>query len=252
VVLLLFTIRGLAGQAPFEATQRGRTFLVSLLDTNLDLLPEYRGANVYWLFHDNYLASRVLAISYPKVSQQIIAAIHREGVYKSGRIQSVFGEIVEPLPFHEHQSKDLRSLSNKVIRTEVATSQLFAGWENYADLLFLACFTEKNPQAAHRYWEAAMRMWDGNGFMDEAAKHEHLYSTYKLGLALLAAKRLSPPVEPPPGTFDKLLALQNESGGWVTHYDSTGKKFGDANVETTSLAILGLEATAGQGPKPSK
>ncbi len=35
-----------------EVADKGREFLVSLLDTNLDLLPEYRGAKVYWLFHD--------------------------------------------------------------------------------------------------------------------------------------------------------------------------------------------------------
>ena len=41
---------------PSDATQKGRTFLVNLLDPDLGLLPEYRGAKVYWLFHDNYEA----------------------------------------------------------------------------------------------------------------------------------------------------------------------------------------------------
>jgi hypothetical protein len=36
-----------------EAADRGRRFLDSLVDPALDLLPEYRGAKVYWLFHDN-------------------------------------------------------------------------------------------------------------------------------------------------------------------------------------------------------
>ena len=39
-------------------------------------------------------------------------------------------------------------------------------------------------------------------------------------------------------------AGQDESGDWVTDYDAAGKKIGVANVETTSLAILGLEKYA--------
>lgn len=31
------------------AVAKGRAFLVSLFDSELELLPEYRGANVYWL-----------------------------------------------------------------------------------------------------------------------------------------------------------------------------------------------------------
>ena len=252
LVPLMFAAHGQTSPGPSNATERGRTFLVNLLNPDLGLLPEYRGAKVYWLFHDNYLAAKVLAVSDPKIAQRIMAAIHREGVYKSGRIQAVFGESAEPLPFRQHQLKDMRRVGNKVIRTEVATSRLFDGWEKYADLLFLACLTEKNQPAARQHWEAAMRIWDGKGFMDEAARHDQRYSTYKLGLALLAASRLSPPAEPPSGAFDRLLALQDDSGGWVTDYDATGKKFGEANVETTCLTILGIEAFTGHKQSPAK
>jgi len=252
MVLFMVATNGWTGSGTSDAPQRGRTFLVNLLDPELGLLPEYRGANVYWLFHDNYLAAKVLAVSHPKIAQRIMAAIHHEGVYKSGRIQAVFGESAEPLPFRQHELKDIRRVGNKVIRSEVATSRLFDGWEKYADLLFLACLTEKNQPAARQHWEAAMRMWDGKGFMDEAVRHDQRYSTYKLGLALLAARRLSPPAEPPPGAFDRLLALQDDSGGWVTDYDATGKKFGEANVETTCLTILGIEAFTGHKQSPAK
>jgi hypothetical protein len=43
---------------PPEATAKARTFLAGLFDPELGLLPEYRGATVYWLFHDNYLAAK--------------------------------------------------------------------------------------------------------------------------------------------------------------------------------------------------
>src|SRR5208282_1989323 len=85
-VVFMFAPKGWASPAPSDAIQRGQTFLVNLFDPDLGLLPEYRGANVYWLFHDNYLAAKVLAISHPQTAQRIMAAIHREGAYKSGKI----------------------------------------------------------------------------------------------------------------------------------------------------------------------
>jgi len=67
-----------------EATEKARSFLVGLLDPDLGLLPEYRGSTVYWLFHDNYLAVKVLSVSHPAVAQTIRSALQREGVFKSG------------------------------------------------------------------------------------------------------------------------------------------------------------------------
>ena len=90
ISVFVLTSIGNASLLPRDAAQKGRAFLADLLDPNLGLLPEYRGATVYWLFHDNYLAAKVLAVSHPKISQQIMVAIHREGVYKSGRMQAVF------------------------------------------------------------------------------------------------------------------------------------------------------------------
>lgn len=224
-----------------EAAEHGRTFLVSLLDTNLDLLPEYRGAKVYWVFHDNYLASKVLATCHPEISKAIVAAMAREGVRQSGKIELLFGEADRPLPFREFQLKEVRRVDDKLIRTEVVTHRVLEGWQEYADLLLLACIAEKDQPAARRYWAAAMRLWDGKGFLDAAARHDHRYSTYKLGLALVAGRRFSPPGSLPAGLMARLLSLQDECGGWVTDYDAAGKKIGVANVETTCLAILGLE-----------
>ena len=252
MVLFMFAPNGWTSQGSADAIQRGRTFLVNLIDPDLHLLPEYRGANVYWLFHDNYLAAKVLAVSHPQIAQRIMAAIHHEGIYKSGRIQAIFGESEEPLPFRQHQLKDVRRAGTKVIRTEVATGQIFDGWDGYADLLLLASIAETNQPAARRHWDAAMRLWDGNGFLDAAAQHDHRYSTYKLGLALLAASHLSPPVKLPQGLIDRLLAMQDDSGGWITDYDATGKKIGLANVETTCLCILGLEALPKLRQSPTK
>jgi hypothetical protein len=243
---------GRAAPGPAEAIQKGQTFLMNLYNPGLGLLPEYRGAKVYWLFHDNYLAAKVLAASHPEMANSIMAAIHREGVYKSGKIEMIFGEADKPLPFREFQLLEVRRLTNAVIRTEIATDRVLDGWDDYADLLLLACIAEGNKPAARQHWNAAMRMWDGKGFLDAAAKHDHRYSTYKLGLALIAASRLSPPVNPPQGMVDRLLALQDGTGGWITDYDVTGKKVGRANVETACLCILGLEAFGGLSQSSTK
>ena len=228
--------------SPSEAAQKGRTFLTNLFDPALGLLPEYRGAKVYWLFHDNYLAAKVLADSHPMVAQSIRAAIDREGVRKSGKIELIFGEAENPLPFRQYELADVRRFHDKAIRTEIVTSRVLEGWTEYADLLLLAGIAEKDAAAAQRHWEAAMRLWDGKGFLDTAAKHDRRYSTYKLGLALLVANRLSPPAKLPHGLIEKLLSLQDDSGGWITDYDAADKKIGLANVETTCFAILGIDA----------
>ena len=249
---VLFVPIGWAGLDPTDAIQKGRTFLLSLLNPDLGLLPEYRGANVYWLFHDNDLAAKVLAVSHPQTAQSILAAINREGIHKSGKIELIFGEEEKPLPFRQYQLIDVRRATNNVIRTEAVTDRVLDGWEEYADLLLLACIAEGSQPVARQHWEAAMRLWDGKGFLDAAARHDHRYATYKLGLALLAASRLSPPPEPPRGLLDKLLSLQDDSGGWITDYDAKGKKIGLANVETTCLSILGTEAFVRHKQTPVK
>ncbi len=231
-----------AASVPDAAMQKGREFLVGLLDPDLDLLPEYRGASVYWLFHDNYLAAKVLAPSHPAISRRLQAAIHREGVRNSGKIEILFGEAEKPLPFRQFELTDVRRAGGKTIRTEVVIGESLSGWENYADLLLLASIAQAGQPQARQPWEAALRLWDGKGFLDAAARHDHRYATYKLGLALIAANRLSPPAAPPHGLIEKLLSLQDDSGGWITDYDAAGKRIGVANVETTCLAILGLEA----------
>jgi hypothetical protein len=254
VMMLLCAVapNGEASTSPSGATQKARVFLAGLWDPELGLLPEYRGAKVYWLFHDNYLAAKVLAVSHPQTAQSIMAAIHREGIYKSGKIEIVFGEAEKPLPFRQYQLIDVRRATNNVIRTEVVTQRTLDGWEEYADLLLLACIAERSAPVARQHWEAAMRLWDGKGFLDAAARQGHRYATYKLGLALLAASRLSPRGEVPGGLLDRLLSLQDDSGGWITDYDAEGKRLGLANVETTCLSILGIEAFNGYELPPAK
>ncbi|HEY0454767.1 MAG TPA: hypothetical protein VGE41_00215 [Verrucomicrobiae bacterium] len=244
MILAFFALplKGARAADPPKAIQDGRSFLAASYDPELHLLPEYRDAKVYWLFHDNYLAAKVLARSHPALSEQIKAAMDREGISKSGKIEILFGEAKNPLPFRQYALVELRRAGNKIIRTEKVTSKIVADWEKYADLLLLASLAETNNALAHAHWDAAWKMWDGQGFLDAAAKHDKHYATYKLGLALIAARRVSPPVNTPRELLERLMAMQNDAGGWITDYDFAGHRMGQANVETTCFAILGLEA----------
>jgi hypothetical protein len=125
-----------------QAVSRGRKFLEALFDPALDLLPEYRGANVYWLFHDNYLASRLLADSHPALADKIKASIKRFGIDHSGKIEILFDEAERPLPFRQYELKEVRRVGEKTIKTEVVKDAVLQGWQEYADLLFLAAIAE--------------------------------------------------------------------------------------------------------------
>jgi hypothetical protein len=154
------------------ASAKGRCFLSGLLDPALNLLPEHKGAKVYWLYHDNYLAAKALAPTHPALAKKITAAIHRYGVKESGKIEILFGEAKKPLPFRHYQLIDVRRGGDKLIKTEVTGEKVFQGWQEYADLLFLAAIgsAATNPRQARHYFEEGLRLWDGVGFKDRVAK----------------------------------------------------------------------------------
>jgi len=225
-----------------NAAARGREFLASLLDTELGLLPEYHGANVYWLYHDNYLAAKTLKSTHPEIAKRIEAAIRRHGVTESGKIEILFDEARMPLPFRQFKLVEVKQLGNKTLKTEVAGDQPFVGWREYADLLLLSAIavSKSDPKKAQSDFEAASAMWDGHGFHDRAAQAAKLYASYKLALCLIAAAKLKASSKLQDAVIAKLLAQQSNEGGWITDYNAKGERAGLANVETTSLAIIAL------------
>jgi hypothetical protein len=231
------------------AAARGRAFLAGLFDPQLELLPEYRGATTYWLFHDNYLAAKVLAPSHPALAQRIAGAIHRRGVTESGKIEILFGEAKQPLPFRQFRLTEVHRQEDKLIKTEVAGATELVGWQEYADLLFLAAIALANTDApqARRHYDAGMATWNGRGFHDRVAETSAQYATYKLALCLLTAERLRISCEFRQAVLERLLRQQADDGGWITDYDAQGRPRGLANVETTSLAILALDALTPAG-----
>lgn len=226
------------GDVPARAAERGREFLVRMFHPELHLLPEYEGAKVMWLYHDNWLAARILKSSRPEMAAKIMAAIKARGITKSGKIEMIFKEA--ELPFRRYELKDVGTDRGFTIRTEVTTEEKTVGWEAYADLLLIAAVAEKDQAAGKAHFTAAMKMWDGTGFADEVVKKHGQYATYKLGLALHAARRLGVNMPELVAIRKRLLSMQHAKGGWITDYRPDGKPIGLANVETTCLAILGL------------
>ncbi len=229
---------------PIRAEERGRRWLAGLFDPAVDLLPEFPGSKVYWLYHDNYLAAKVLERTNPDLAVKIRAAIKGMGVTASGKIEILFGEASKPLPFRHYRLNEVRRIGDKIIRTEVVGEKIHEDWERYSDLLFLAAIAEadRDRPKAMGYFEAGMKTWDGTGLRDRVNEKGGLYATFKLALALIAGARLDRlPADRRARMRERLLAMQRPDGGFVTDYDAQGKPVGQANVETTALAILALD-----------
>ena len=242
----LWISRTSASDGP-QPVARGREFLSGLFDPGLGLLPEYCGAKIYWLFHDNYLAAKVLARSQPEIARRIGAKMRELGVTESGKIEMLFGEAKNPLPFRQYSLDVVAAIGEKLIKTERAVGDPLKGWEGYADLLLLASIAEAKsaPERARERFGAAMKMWDGMGLKDRAVETNGIYATYKLALGMIAAARLDAKSAIPEEVPKRLLAMQGSEGGWITDYLPNGTQNGLANVETTCLAILGVEAFKG-------
>jgi hypothetical protein len=161
--------------------QHAESFLTNLFDARLQLLPEYPGSSTYWLFHDNYLAAHLLEQTRPDLSRRIRSSIARFGVTNSGKIEIVFGEARQPLPFRTYVLTNVAMIEGKTIRTERVTTNTLGGWEQYADLLLLASLAQarSGPADARKNFDKAVAMWDGKGFKDTAASHSGIYATYK-------------------------------------------------------------------------
>lgn len=85
-----------------QRIQRGESFLTNLFDARLQLLPEFPGSTSYWLFHDNYLAAHLLANAHPDLARRIRSSLKQFGFTKSGKIEILFGEAQQPLPFRTY------------------------------------------------------------------------------------------------------------------------------------------------------
>jgi hypothetical protein len=243
LILLLLPVCSHAAES--DAVARGEKFLISLFDPKLDLLPEYRGSHTYWLFHDNYLAAKLLENRKPDLALRIRRAITSYGVTNSGKIEILFDETPQPLPFRHYQLINLAMVVGQKIRTEIVTTNLLRDWTNYADLLLLASIAQRKVDgaAARRDFDKAEALWDGKGLADRVVQKNNRYATYKLAFYLISEKKLGVRSRHAKAVRERLLLLQSDSGGWITDYGTDLKPVGLANVETTCLALLALHGT---------
>ena len=183
----------------------------------------------------------------PELAGKIRDAIKGFGVTGSGKIEILFGEAKRPLPFRHYRLEEVKRIGEKVIKTEVVGDKTHDDWERYSDLLFMAAIAEvgRDKEKARGHFEAGLKTWDGTGIRDRVNEKGGLYATYKLALALIAGARLDRKTGDRAKMMERLLAMQRQDGGFVTDYDAQGKPVGQANVETTSLAILALDGEAG-------
>lgn len=223
--------------------ERGREFLVHLVHPELHLLPEFEGHRVIWLYHDNYLASKVLERTHPQIAGEISTAIRKYGVSRSGKIELLFGEA--ELPMHQYELRDVANDRGFLIRSEFTTERKWTDVSGYADLLLFVAIADKDKENASKHFRDAIAMWDGKGLNDRATKHSKMYATYKLALTLIAADKhrdLQTEYQDVLAKIrSRLISMQSDSGGWITDYTSDGTPVGFANVETTCMAIMALE-----------
>ncbi len=228
------------GVEPAAMARQGEKFLVGLFDPSVELLPEYAGSKVYWLYHDNYLAAKVLEGVDDGLAKRIRERIRSAGVASSGKIEILFGEVEHPLPFKQFELLPVTNVGEKEIRTERVTNKELRGWQEYADLLALRVLGKSDDDEARQSFNRLTAMWDGKGFADRVTKVHRMYATYKLALALLASRKLGNKFVFEEEILSRLASLQEESGGFRTDYDLEGKPLGFSNVETTSMVILAL------------
>jgi hypothetical protein len=240
-----------AGEA---AVRRAVTYLVNEQDSSLGLLREAPVAapDKHWLLTDNLLAVWALkAAGEDEFAARIEAAIAAHapgGLPQHGLIEAHRGD---PIVWPPLTHIETRIAPGVLIETRTEGS-VMEDWAKYADLALYGAIDAANRGdygTARRRYAAVLLMFDGACFRDVVWEVEHNCTTYKLALALLAARRIG--VRPDARMRTVLLATQSEeTGGFHTHYIPRDEvtPAGDTNVETTAYAILALTGAARGSP----
>lgn len=228
------------------------SYLIDSYNSTLGLCYEYPGANVYWVTHDNVLASYVLQQWNREIADNITETIKRiardynlttspVGIPLDTRAEILLGYNVNQ--FNVTNLVILNaSYYGSILGTEKANNSIIADIDNYADLLCYASLMEwrkENYSGADYYYEKVKAMWDGNGFKDRAFNGS--YATYKLGLFYFLNKILGK------GSFEfeseliqRIVLCQDYNGGFKTDYNVNGFPPCFTNTETTSIILLAI------------
>ena len=225
--------------------QNGIDYLNSQINPELGLLREapFAAPNIYWLTNDNSLAAFTFEqLGHTNTQKMIVQSINKYGSYKNNFIEVVMGVPVNMPPFVADAI-----LVNKIGEFEIWTEKhetgpRFEDWQEYANLSFLMTLNlelQDSHEIARQQILNTMQMFDGIGFKDKAFNGS--YETYKLALAIYAAKKCKVELQDEEKILDILLKMQDKNGGFHTHYDENLIPSGDTNTETTSFALLALK-----------
>jgi tetratricopeptide (TPR) repeat protein len=224
--------------------KRALEFLKARYNPTLSLLNESPevAPHTYWLTNDNALAAYALErLGETEWSKEVWSAIRHYGSASNGLIEALWGT---PVPFPPYTAKNVlvEKAGNDEIWQELHDGGTrFEDWAEYADLSFwgaLNAYQQGHEAEALDIFARTMKMFDGAGFRDKAFDGQ--YETYKLALALHVGAAIRAPIPEAEVLISTLHAMQTAEGGFATHYRDSFHITGDANTETTSLALLAL------------
>lgn len=219
--------------------------------------------NVYWLVSDNLWAWKALEMANEsglsnaaeagataeeiKIKLTELAANYglptdSNGLPVSHAHEAVIGDVALP-PYNTSAAYTLFK-NDYVMNITLRNGTVMRNWAQYADLLLyaaLSCHWQGNNTEALGYYQKATQMWiEADKGVKDITVNE-TYDTYKVALLLYTSRTLGKSLVFESELVNKILSQQNESnGGIVTNYYGNGTLEGDANTETTSIAIIAL------------
>lgn len=268
VALLVGILLGLAGSyAYFLFVRQPRSYLVNTLgkvnaynylvssyNPTLGLCSEFLGSNVYWVSHDNLLASYVLREWNRTVADNITKTVisiaddyglevSEEGLPLDCKMKALLGYDVNFF-FNDTETIILNnSYYGSVLMTERTKIDSSLSFTNYGDMLCYASLVEwrrENRSGADYYLDRAEAMWDGKGFNDTVAVQNGYYATYKLGLFYMTSQILGRDFDFKKDLVELVWACQVLDGGFKTDYYDVGSfpVTSKTNAETTAIILL--------------
>lgn len=236
--------------------EKGYLYLENNLNPELNLIcespddpnPELR--QTYWLANDNLFASHALLPYNPELAASIMASIEKYGYRHDHYVETLFKIFVADPALAVSPEPKVIEKRDYTIKTEQLTGILMDDSTEYFDklcyqILWAEWYLHK-VSLSGSYFDQALEMWDGKGFIDKAYNPQSGYCTYKLALFYFTAKNLNRLDRVPfkDQLVSTLYKLQNANGGFHTFYsfDSMGQLEvrGSTNTETTSLILLAL------------
>jgi hypothetical protein len=229
-------------------------YLINSYNSTLGLCYLYPGSDVYWVCHDNILASCVLEQWNKTVAGNITKTVRsiaqtyglntsEDGLPLDCKMEALLGYEV-PFLLSDTESMTLNSsYYGSVLNTEITMPNSYLNITAYADTLCYASLVEwrnENYSGADFYFQQAKAMWDGKGFKDTVAAQNGYYATYKLGLFYMTSQVLGLDFDFKRELVDTVWACQLLNGGFKTDYYEIGSfpNNSKTNTETTSIILL--------------